>query len=159
MTTLTFDETPPRRPTLDDVGGAAFEDDTSAPPIAGQMPAADDFNQDCKLTVALSAVIYVAFLEVVFSGGTPSVANVVSPVSGVTTGTFTVQDNAAGDTSITWPAGTFPEGVLKPTGLTIVEDVAIDEARALKITNGVRVKTLDGAAGTDAGFTLLIMNQ
>jgi hypothetical protein len=159
MTTVTFDESPPRRPALDDFGGADFEDDTSAPPERGVHPSAEDFNQACLVAARLAGIAFVAQVEVSFSAGDPVLANFVSLVAGVTSETFTLTDNAAGNTSIEWPANTFPAGVMPHAGLTIVEDVEIDRARAIPITNGVQVITKLGATGTDAGFTLLIMRQ
>lgn len=66
---------PPARPTLDQVGGAAFTNDTAYPPIPDQQPTAEDYNQVSLCTWAASLMIPVLRVGVT-SGAPPSLNSV-----------------------------------------------------------------------------------
>jgi len=107
-TTLTFDESPARRPGLDDdLGGAEYEDDPVFPPEPGTMPASAAWNQNAAQVAAL-AKIAPAFVAVTFSAGTPSVAAATGPGGSVVPGLFTVEDIGTGNTIVKWTTGTLP---------------------------------------------------
>lgn len=152
---LTWDLDIPRRPSLDDVGGAALEDDAKKPPIPPKMPYAAQLNQWAMQIERLSAVTPVAVFTVTFSAGTPTVNSFQCMRTGMLTSDFTVTDNGNGDTTITWAANTFPTPTAQPS-VSINEDL-LAIPRAFTVSNGVRVKTAN-AAGTliDAGFTVLV---
>lgn len=140
--TLTFDETPPRRPSLDDLGGGAKENDDVAPdPV--RDPTAEDFNQMSKLLAALGRLMPVALLSVDISSGDHFLERVSCATTAHTTGTFTLTDNGAGDISITWPVGSFPPAVARPRAHVVGATPALIAAEA--ISSGVRVRTEDAA--------------
>lgn len=157
---LTYDDTPPVRPALEDLGGAAKENDPNFPPIPGVMPMAEEDNQKTQQIAAFAKVVPLAILTVTFAAGTPSIANVKALGTNVTAASFTVVDNGDGDTTIWWASGT----VLPPTaGAPIVsqaDDTEIDRIRAFYTTvsgsPAVRVKTKLGATGADANFVVEI---
>lgn len=145
MTTCVYNETTPRLPGISDVGGGAKVDDAEFPPDRTIMPTSEDFNQISMLVVehAKTQASLVIALRIV--AGAPQVAAFSALGSKLLIGDFTVVDNAAGDTSITWPAGKLPPIVFGARSYCIVSDVAA-AARIVPITNGVRVKTYDMAA-------------
>jgi len=147
--TLTFDESPPRRPGLDDVGGGQKVNDGGTPdPV--RDPTAEDANQTALQLVALGKVMPVALLSVANSGA-PALDRQSCAPTAPSLLTFTVTDNGVGDTSITWPAGTFPAPVAKPRAYVTGATPALIAAEA--ITNGVRVRTRDAAgAPVDVPF-------
>ncbi len=145
---LTFDIVPPRRPSLDDCGGGKLIDDAENPPDPETMPYAAQLNQLQKQVARFGGSVAVARFSIVFNAGTPSIGQFVCLPTGPITSTFTVTDNGNGDTTISWPANTFPSSVLKPAGLTLNEDVAAQAPVAwMPDANSVRVKTRN-AAGT-----------
>jgi hypothetical protein len=154
MTTLTFDETPPRRPGIGDVGGGAKEDDVEFPPDPVTMPTAADANQMALQIVGLWAVSAAAIVHVTFSGSTPSIAGVFSPRTGLVAADFALTDNGLGDTSVVHAGGKLPPATFPAFALQ-VDDVEIDRVRAVPVTNGARVKTKLGATGTDCNFVVI----
>jgi len=144
----------PRRPSTDDMGGDDLIDDTENPP-GTDMPTAGGWNQKVDQIAALARVVSPCKISIRFSIGVPYVYKFATAASSaaITISTFTVTDNGTGDTSITWPANTFPPHEVEPHSLTITEDVEIDRARIYSITNGVRIKTKLGATATNANFT------
>lgn len=160
--TLTFDDDPPHRAALAELGGGAKENAVDTPPNPVKHPTAEDFNQGAKQLEAFNRMTPIARLLVRFSAGTPSVFVVQAPGSGVVAADFTPIDNAAGDTTIWWTTGS--GGKLPAAagvgGLTVTEDVAVDEQRAILTSTGgnpaVRIVTKVGGVATDAAFTVEI---
>ena len=156
--TLTYDQTPPRRPSIDDVGGGLKENETPAPdPVS--MLTAEDENQQEKLMVAAHRLLPLAIVQVTFTGGVPSVTAAVGLGTGVDATDFTATDNANGDTTISWPSALMP-AVGMPPRVWQTDDIEIDRVRALATSFGgnpaVRVKTKLAAVGTDCNFALEI---
>ena len=145
---------PPRRPILNDFNGAVKIDDANYPPDPQTMPNSAELNLYGRIHVAVGAVVPNAILSV--TGGPPTLlAGFVSPSTLVSSGTFTVVRNGAGDVSITWPANTFPVAQVGPMVSTNAGTQCSGDAVA--ITNGVRVRTYNSAgAATDYSFTVQI---
>lgn len=157
MVDLTYDETPARRPGLDDVGGAQFEDEIGFEPIGPDMPASDDFNQMSQTEIAHAKIMPTAGISVGFTAGTPSVRQATGPGVRIVPSTFTVTDNGPGDTTITWPAGTIPSSVLAPMATINEPSVSLGRSiTAFYVSNGVRVVTDAAGAADDLAFTVLI---
>ncbi len=154
--TLTFDISPPRRPALDDVGGAALIDNALRPPRGSTMPTAAQLNQWALQIQRFGGIVPVALLSVRFTAGVPSLDSFACLPTAPITATFTVTDTATGNTTITWPANTFPSALVKPM-VTITEDIAALAPIALLVTNGVQVKTRNAASAlTDMAFTVAL---
>jgi hypothetical protein len=162
--TLTFDESPtPRRPTIDDLGGGAKQNATSVPDPVRQATA-EDFNQTTKQIAAMGRVIPLATVFVTISAGVPTVSGVLAPGSSVSTGSFTLTDNGAGDTTISWAATLLPTRSVGAKAFQ-TDDVEIDRIRAVYGTASVptanspavRVKTKLAAVGTDCNFGVDIL--
>lgn len=154
--TLTYDIVPPRRPSLTDVGDAALEDNAARPPIPPKMPYADQLNQWALQVQRFGAIVPIALLTVRFVAGAPVLDSFSCLPTALITSDFTLTDNAAGDTTITWPVGAFPTPIVKPM-VTLTEDVAALAPIALTVTNGVHVKTRNAASAlTDIGFTVAV---
>lgn len=148
---------PPRRPSVVDAGGDQKQDDSAYPPDPIEHPTAPGWNQKAKQIPALARVAPVCKLGVGFNSGAPFVSHCASPGTNVFTSTFTVTDNGTGDTTITWPAGTFPASVCPPTGLTLVSSsTSVSAAHVEQVTNGIRVRTFLGGSAADVPFTIEI---
>ncbi len=145
----------PRRPSTDDLGGDAKQDNNENPPDDVEHFTAAGWNQLVKVAAALSKTAPVCKLEVRFSGSTPYVARAPALSSNVTLSTFTVTDNGLGDTTVTWPANTFPPTACSPTGLTLlVTTSAVRACDVEEVTNGIRVRTKAAGAGADIPWTI-----
>ena len=156
--TLTYDQSPPRRPTIDDVGGGMKENETPLPdPIT--MPTAEDENQQEKLLVAAHRLLPLAIIQVTITAGVPAVTSAVGLGTGVDVTDFTATDNAPGDTTISWPSTLMPSVGVSPRAWQ-TDDIEIDRVRALATSfsgnPAVRVKTKLAAVGTDCNFALEI---
>lgn len=150
---LTYDIVPPRRPSIDDVGGAAFQDDQKNPPNQATMPSSAMENQNEMQVQAAHKVLPVCVFSIKFTTGTPSLDSFSTLSSLPITGTFTFVDNGTGDTSVTWPANTFPTAINKPKGG--ITGATIGQIAVEAITNGVRVRTANAAgAATDLPCTV-----
>jgi hypothetical protein len=150
--TLTYDQDPPRRPGIDDLGGATKTNDVAHLPDPGD-PAAEEYNQICKQVVGLSKVAFRLIVHVTFPSGTPTLSLFSSPGNLVEAGDISFTDHAAGDTSVLLDAEAFPESLFPPL-LTLAEDVEIDRARVFSVSGGYRVKTKLGGSGTDCAFVM-----
>lgn len=147
----------PRRPSTDDLGGDAKQDDEEFPPDAVEHFTAAGWNQIVKQLAALARVAPAVKLELRFDAGAPYLARVSSPRSDVAIATFTVVDNGTGDVSVTWPADTFPAHVCSPTGLTLLSNAAaVVDGHVEEITNGIRVRTRSGGSTADVPWTIEI---
>lgn len=158
--TLTFDETPPRRPGLSDITGGTKEDDPAHEPDPATMPTAAEDNQKSKQIAAHAKVADLAILTVTFSSGAPSIANVKALGTNITVDSFDVVDNGVGDTTIWWTdAEVLPPTAGAPT-VSQCDDTEIDRLRAFYTTHegnpAVRVKSKLGSTATDADFVVRI---
>ncbi len=153
--TYTYDDVPPRRPSLDDLGGADYENDPLAPPDHRTMPNAEATNEGARSLAGLNRVSPVAVLHVTFPAGAPAIQSVRGARTSIAPSDFTVTDNGVGDTSITWSANLLPASTMPPIA-TLAEDVEIDRLRAYLVTGGARVKTKLGASATDCAFELVL---
>ena len=134
----------PRRPGTDDLGGDQKLDDAEFPPDPVEHPTAAGHNQNVKVVVALARTAAACKLEVDFNGsGVPFVKAVTALGSAVAIATFgTPADNGTGDTSVSWPANTFPIEGISPNGLTLYSSsTQPTTGHVEKLTNGIRVRT------------------
>lgn len=145
----------PRRPSVDDMGGAGKQDNDEFPPDDVEHFTAAGWNQKAMQVPSLARVTASCLLDLQFTGSTPYLAAISSPSDNVTIATFTVVDNGPGDTSVTWPANTFPPSVISPSGLTVFGSAVVD-GRVEKITNGVRVRTRSAGSAADVPWTLQV---
>lgn len=152
----TYDLTPPRRPSLDDLGGAAKRDDAAFPPNPLTMPTAQNWNQFARLDEGRGKFdIFITF-EIRFNAGAPYIASVRSMRSSLTTASFAAPtDNGAGDTTISWApiAASFPPKNREP-GVELIGDGDYRVPTTDTTTaNTVRVRTRDGTGAlVDAPF-------
>lgn len=145
----------PRRGSLQDFGGATVEDEDPLPDKA-TMLYADLCNGLQRAVAAHEKAVMTLGISVTFSGGAPVVSQVTGGPAAAIIDTITADDNGTGDTTLSWPAGTFAAHLLPPT-VTINEDADALAPRAFYVANGVRVKTKDdGAVATDMAFTVII---
>lgn len=149
----------PRRPGINDLGGAAFVDDQPYSPDPTEFPSALDENQQERVLVGVCRVTPVAIVNVQFTGSTPVIASATVAAEVLNSATFTPTDNGLGDTTITWPANVFPASTTTPK-ITYDSDGAWLPATYVLVTNGVRVKTRNSSGTfTDANFRLEISGQ
>lgn len=111
---LTWDDEPSRRPSLEDVGGAACLDDSSKPPPRdGTHLYANLVNQLMRQVHALAKMVPSVRLTV---STAPVITTLESPISTLIAGDFTVTSGGTGITNISWVAGTLPTVSAQPTG-------------------------------------------
>ncbi len=145
----------PRRPSTDDLGGDAKQDNNEAPPDDVEHFTAAGWNQLVKVVAALSKTAPACKLEVRFSSGAPYVARAPALSANVTLAIFTVTYNGTGDTTVTWPANTFPPSACSPTGLTMLVTSSADRGADLEeVANGIRVRTKAGGSAADIPWTV-----
>lgn len=126
MSTNTFAESPPRRPTIDDVGGGQKVNDSIDRPDPARDATAEDFNQLSQQVVGLARTTPHTRVTYRYNGSSYQVTRVASLVPAIdllTAQTLLVpMINTAGDVSIFWPQATFPTPVAdhgaRPTGST-----------------------------------------
>lgn len=162
---LTFDQDPPHRPGLTELGGGAKQNAVGKEkPDPVTMPTAEDFNQFSRQLEGHGRIACLARVWVRITAGVPAIHAVQALGSSVLAGSFVVTDEGAGQTLIAWKTGTgAPAGAL-PDAVGVValqtDDTEIDRIRAVLTTSGsdpaARVKTKLGATGTDANFCLEI---
>jgi hypothetical protein len=160
----TFDLTPPRRPSLADLGGAAKQDDAQFPPNPLTMATAQNWNAFARSIEAWGKVVPFLVVTVDMLSGTPTLVGVQSVRS-----TFTLSylqgivgllvDNGPGDTTFDYTsiANQFPPPTRAPqvdlSGSTPVRYPAVYQPTLTSI----RIETESaGGAATDISFTLTI---
>ena len=144
----------PRRGSLQDFGGATLEDDEDFAPDKNTMLYADLGNGLQRGVAAHEKCVFSVGISVTFSGGGPVVSQVTGGAAAAVIDTITPTDNGDGDTTLSWPAGTFPAHILQPAAFINADTDAL-APRAFYVANGVRVKTKapDGTP-TDMAFTV-----
>jgi hypothetical protein len=155
--TLTFDQTPPRRPTLADVGGGAKVNTSSRAPDPVRQATAEDFNQLSQQAAAAGRVMAVALLSVRISGGNHQLNKQSCAPSTTTLASFALIDHGVGDIEITWSNALFPPAQASPRAYVTGATPAIIAAEATTNTTpntyGVRVRTQNAAgAPVDVPF-------
>jgi len=161
---LTFDLVPPRRPTLDDLGGADFEDDDVNPPDPTSMPNAGEANVKAKTMAAVARVMPLAQVWVRIVSGTPVIYNAIFASTLLNDSSITLTDEAAGRVRLSWSPDAFPalagEPAVTPTYTTDANNPALQSVAAQSelIVNGCKVRTyLTNTAGlVDYNFVVVI---
>lgn len=133
----------PRRPSADDLGGDEKLDNDEKPPDDGEHFTAGGWNQKVKQLKALARVASPAKIEVRFDGGGAPFVNGFTAAGTLITGaTFAPTDNGNGDTTIAWPANTFPVADVPPNALTLYSAGTSPITGHVEVlTNGIRVRT------------------
>lgn len=149
--TVTFKQTPPIRPGIADIRDGEKANETGTVPP--DMPNASEHNQSALLLEAYGQVAPLFVMSIEFSAGAPLVHSLGCIRTDKVSGDFTLTDNGAGDTSITFAAGTFPSAKAKP--VAGLNGSAAGFVVADPISNGVRVRTFNSAAAAaDLPFTV-----
>lgn len=169
-TTCVFDLATPRRPTLNDVGGAAKENDPVLPPPDPiTMLEADQVNQWALLCQRLGGVVPLLVAFFTQSAGVYTCTLVLSPVASLhqSQGTFPFTKVATGRITVGTNLNTLlpstsqnPFGMLN-TGTTHLAtvDASRISANYVGATNGGTIGvTIDNGAGTltDKGFAVCL---
>lgn len=143
----------PHRPDLDGYGGNEKADDQQYPPSA-EEPSANEWNRFAEMMGLNAQSFPLLQFTVAFSAGYPYYTKFWCANSNFESTDFTLTDNAAGDTTITYPADCLPvTPALDPMvslnehGLSVTPAVTIDTS-----TRQIRVTT----SSTDAKFTVVV---
>jgi len=155
--TITFEQDPPRRPSLDDLDGGQCENDAENPPVPGIDPDALAMNQRDKLVVGLAGMCAAAWLYITFPGGVATVSGIGGMRQGaeaLVSADFTIVETATGSTTITHTGGKLP-AMTWPAGGWIVGG-ADTTVTFIPVTNGVRVETRTGGALADVAFVVFL---
>lgn len=109
---------PARAASLDDLGGAALQDDAAYPPIPPEMPYANQLNQWALQLGGLQRTTLALDLEIQFVTGVPTIVNATGMSDQLTTSyciaNLTVTHVSTGVVTIGWLAGTLPFPRAKP---------------------------------------------
>lgn len=143
-----FDETPARRPSLADLGGAAKRDDTQYPPDPVTMPTAQNWNCFARELEGLAKLIPFCVIQVNFDAGAPFIQSLTSMRSTLTAEQLTITDNGNGDTTISWAAipTAFPAPWRPPRADLIGDVSSLVPTCDTTTPNTVRVKTRNSAS-------------
>ena len=145
----------PRRGSLQDFGGATVENEDPLPDEA-TMLSADLCNGLQRAVAAHEKAVFTLGITVTFPATTPVVSQVTGGPEAATIVTITPNDNGLGDTTLSWPAGTFAASILGPM-VSLNDGTVGGGATAELVANGVRVKTWTGASTpADRPFTVVI---
>lgn len=148
---------PPRRPTADDLGGLGKKNHATFTPNPVTMPTAEDWLEIVRMLVAAWSTAPVGVIPVTFIAGAPIVGTPSCGNPAIVAATITPTDNGAGDTTLTWPANTFPNAICNPAVILNVTTGNWCMPRVIVGSNSVQVQTPNNA-GTlaDANFTLFV---
>lgn len=99
-----------RRPSLSDLGDAQLEDQAPphAPPKTGSHLYAAKMNQETMQTFGAAQMIPSVRMTIDFASSTPFIDRFTAPGTLLTSTSFALTDNGAGDTTISWAAGVIP---------------------------------------------------
>lgn len=148
---------PPRRPTIEDLGGVAKENDAKFPPNPVTQPTAEDWNEKTRMLAAAWRTVPVAVIPVTFNAGAPTIGDVQCGNPALVAGNFTPIDNGPGDTTIEWAANTFPAAICSPVAIINMATGVWFVPTVIEGTNQVRIQTADSSStAADANFTLFI---
>lgn len=158
QTEYSFDLTPPFRPSLASLGGAAKRDDARFPPDPVTMPTAMNWNFIVQLLVAQAKFMpFISFI-VDFISGTPTIVNVRSARPALEDPSlFTVTDQGSGLTRISWAAvaNQFPPRNDYPRIFVLDDGSWLTPTFDITLANSVLVKTRDSSgAPADAPFVI-----
>lgn len=152
---FTFDLTPARRPSLADAGGATKINKASAPPNPQTMATAEEHNAFAKAYAGYGAVVPVARIRVDIIAGVPTVMAVAAPRSSLTTASFTVNDNGAGDFTLFYATGILPPTDYPPKAYITEDGAWLQPVVLMPSATSMQVKTrADGGALTDANVVI-----
>lgn len=150
-----FDATPVRRPTVADYNGCAIVDDPASPP-SPDMPSAASINNPGIDATRIAVMLPLASVYGSWGGSSYS-SSATSPSENVDASTFTLMHNATGDTTITWPAGTFePANRMPRVAWHALTDVA---GGVTTVSHGVRIKSFVAGVAADVPFTVDIFGD
>lgn len=146
-----------RKPTLDDVGGAALEEDEDFPvPEDPRYVSAAALNQMMKQVAAIARASRTVTLTIDYSAGVPFVVAIEAASATLTADDFTLTDNGTGDVTIVWPAGRIPPRPCGPAGSPNAGATGgMFDAVTLSATS-IRVRVGSGGAAADVRFTVSI---
>ncbi|RYE81377.1 MAG: hypothetical protein EOO74_00680 [Myxococcales bacterium] len=149
----TFAATPPRRPGLDDLGGAA-KVNRRLPPDAARDLRAEDWNQNAQQVVGVAGIVPVVILTVHYTGGVHTIDRFVSLLPNLTPSAFSLTQDSAGVVTLNYADGLLPVLVadVKATPLGQTPVAMTCETLA----HGARVRSSVGSTPTHSGFLLEI---
>jgi len=156
-TSLTFDIAPARRPSLEDIGGAATLDDASKPPPKdGTHLYADLVNQLQRQVQALAKMIPSARIYC-SNSGTPALVLLETASTTLVGGDFTITDSGVGITTISWTAGKLPALGTQPTASPAFQSSSALSAAAFQMSaTSIEVRTYSAGALADMPFVVSI---
>lgn len=151
-----WDDTVPHRPGASDFDGCVLTNDPDDPPIAGEMPTAEQQNTLGLAITSMGKVVANCVISVI-GGTSPTVAYCSPAPNGFDPANITVTRSSIGNLNLTWPAGSFPTPASQPLDLALNEVLGGGHTyaiSAINITNGVRVMTMRDGALADLSFTV-----
>lgn len=164
-----WDTATPHRPGADDYDGCALANDPEDPPIASEMPTAEQQNTLGFTHVSIGKVVPNAIFSVRFSAGSPLFDSISAAPNDLDTGGITVSRTfggaVSGDTVIALPSSsTFPPGIAQPiatVNLTIPPTPVVGNVNTTIVVNFlsntlIRVVTTLNGALADVPYTVLL---
>lgn len=161
----TWDDTVPHRPGAPDFDGCVLTNDPVDPPIAGEMPTAEQQNTLGLTITSIGKVVPNSVISVGFPGGTPTITFVQCAPNTYDVSTMTLTRTpggaVSGDFTIGFASSKFPTSVAPPSatpnptiGATPTAVQVNATAVANNVINGVRVVTTLNGALADVPFTV-----
>lgn len=156
--TLTWDIAPARRPSLEDVGGAACLDDTSKPPPRdGSHLYANLVNQLQRQVQAMAKMVPAARITILNPAGTPTLNLLESPGSTLVGADFTITTGGTGIVNISWTAGKLPPVGTGPTGSVVYQSgSALGFGAIQSSATSIQVRTTEAGALANLPFVVAI---
>lgn len=164
MTTATFDLSPPRRPSLDDLGGGHKEEEVGFPADPVTDLTAEDVNQTAMVLTRLAHIAPAALVYVRSSSsattaraiGLSSAPNAATP--NVLDSAFTVQRTGVGKVTLRYDTGVIPTNGFPPSAtIAFQSSEQMRMVQCAMTSDGIAVQTFDPAgAFQDADFVVTI---
>lgn len=148
---LTYDQSPPHRPSINDLQYEPKANAVQYPPSDKKGPFAEEANQQALQIAALSNTSYIAVITVTITAGSGAVTG-LSTVFG-TPPLFVATRTGAGVVDVTTASALPPPQF--PATACVIEDKAAT-INCVPITNGWRVKTSVAGTPTDTNFALKV---
>lgn len=143
----------PRRPSLDDLGGAAYQDFVPLPDET-TMPSSAMENQNEMVLHGVTKLMDIAKIYVTFPGGVPTKTTVVGAGDIFSTSDVTLTDNGNGDTTVAIGTNALPTEVFPPDVRLVPPTVDVWTYALYKTAGHWAVATFKSGVLTDCPFVI-----
>lgn len=156
MTTSTYNNTPPTRPVVGDLGGGAKQPPPGAPANSTTQLTANDCNAMALAIAAFAKVTPTMVISVTQLAGVYTISQFAACGDNVLAGSITVTKNGVGDVTLSWAANLVPGAAFAPCAWLNGGAGAYRSPEATMPTaTSVRIKMTDGTgAAVECNFSV-----